>query len=57
MVHTIGAEKKAELAAQIPVGRIAQPAEIAGLATYLATDTAGFITGATYDINGGVLMR
>ncbi|MFE7117917.1 SDR family NAD(P)-dependent oxidoreductase [Streptomyces sp. NPDC057654] len=57
MVHTIGAEKQAELAAQIPVGRIAHPAEIAGLVAYLSTDDAGFITGATYDINGGVFMR
>ncbi|GAA4545824.1 SDR family NAD(P)-dependent oxidoreductase [Amycolatopsis samaneae] len=57
MVNTIGAAKKAELAAQIPVGRIAEPAEIAGLVAYLAGDTAGFVTGATYDINGGVLMR
>ncbi|AUI59526.1 SDR family NAD(P)-dependent oxidoreductase [Amycolatopsis sp. BJA-103] len=57
MVHTIGTDKKAELTAQIPVGRIAAPAEIAGLVAYLASDAAGFITGATYDINGGVLMR
>ncbi|RJO70750.1 SDR family oxidoreductase [Nocardia panacis] len=57
MVHTIGARAMADLAAAIPVGRIADPAEIAHLVTFLAGDGAGFITGATHDINGGVLMR
>lgn len=57
MVRSVGAEKLAELTAQTPVGRIATPEEVATLAVYLAGPDAGFITGATYDINGGVLMR
>ncbi|WP_411144397.1 SDR family NAD(P)-dependent oxidoreductase [Streptomyces sp. x-80] len=57
MVHTIGKQKMAELAADIPVGRIAEPTEVADLVCFLAGDTGAFITGATYDINGGVLMR
>ena len=39
-----------------PLGRIAEPAEIAGLAVFLASRHAGFITGATVNISGGFLM-
>jgi 3-oxoacyl-[acyl-carrier protein] reductase len=42
---------------QIPVGRLGLPSEVAALAEFLASDESGFITGATYDINGGILMR
>lgn len=40
----------------IPVGRFGTPEEVAALTAFLAGDEAGFITGATFDINGGVLM-
>jgi NAD(P)-dependent dehydrogenase (short-subunit alcohol dehydrogenase family) len=43
-------------AAQIPVGRIAVPAEIAAGAVYLASEDAGYVTGHTLNINGGLLM-
>ena len=36
-----------------PIGRMAQPEEIAGLALYLSSDEAGFITGCDYPIDGG----
>jgi 3-oxoacyl-[acyl-carrier protein] reductase len=42
--------------ATIPVGRFGTTEEIAALAAFLAGEEAGFITGATIDINGGVLM-
>jgi len=41
----------------IPVGRAGEPEEVAQLALYLASEHTGFITGATFDINGGRLMR
>jgi NAD(P)-dependent dehydrogenase (short-subunit alcohol dehydrogenase family) len=37
-----------------PLGRMGQPAEIASLVAYLCSDEAAFITGAAYDIDGGV---
>jgi 3-oxoacyl-[acyl-carrier protein] reductase len=37
----------------IPIGRMGEPAEIAGLVAYLASEEAGFITGASYTIDGG----
>lgn len=40
----------------IPVGRLAEPREIAELALYLASDAAGYITGETVNINGGQRM-
>lgn len=45
------------IVSQIPVGRLAEPSEIAALASYLASDNAGFITGATFSINGGQYMQ
>jgi 3-oxoacyl-[acyl-carrier protein] reductase len=37
----------------IPLGRLAEPAEIGGLVAYLAGDEAGFVTGASVTIDGG----
>ncbi|WP_020495554.1 SDR family NAD(P)-dependent oxidoreductase [Sciscionella marina] len=41
----------------IPVGRFGQAGEVAGLVGYLCGPDAGYVTGATMDINGGVFMR
>jgi NAD(P)-dependent dehydrogenase (short-subunit alcohol dehydrogenase family) len=43
----------AEMARAIPLGRMAQPDEIARAAVFLAADNAGFITGQTLHVNGG----
>jgi len=39
--------------AQIPVGRLGEPEEIARCVAFLASDAAGFITGSTITANGG----
>ena len=41
----------------IPVGRLGRAEEVAALVSFLVSDEAGYITGATLDVNGGVLMR
>jgi NAD(P)-dependent dehydrogenase (short-subunit alcohol dehydrogenase family) len=43
----------AEMARAIPLGRMAQPDDIARAAVFLASDNAGFITGQTLHVNGG----
>jgi 3-oxoacyl-[acyl-carrier protein] reductase len=47
----------ARVLTRIPLGRLAQPEEIAEAVCYLASDRASFITGATLDINGGLYLR
>ena len=39
-----------------PVGRLAEPDDIAGVIAFLASEDSGYITGATIDVNGGRLM-
>jgi NAD(P)-dependent dehydrogenase (short-subunit alcohol dehydrogenase family) len=48
------AEMFAKLSAWQPIGRMAQPTEVAALAAFLCSDEAAFITGAAYDLDGGV---
>ncbi|MFB4349645.1 short-chain dehydrogenase [Microbacterium sp. SZ1] len=47
-------EGRDRLAASIPLGAFGQPADVAWIIASLASERAGFITGATYDVNGGV---
>jgi 3-oxoacyl-[acyl-carrier protein] reductase len=48
---------RASIQAQLPLGRFAQPDEVAETVCFLISDRAAFITGATLDVNGGLLMR
>jgi len=48
----------AKLSAAQPIGRMAQPSEVAALAAFLCSDEAAFITGSAYDLDGGsTLLR
>lgn len=49
------AEMFKKLSATQPIGRMANPAEIAGLILYLCSDEASFITGCDYPIDGGFI--
>jgi len=57
MVRAIKADVLKAIIDQIPMGRLARPAEIAGLIGYLASEEAGYITGANISINGGLHMN
>ena len=47
-------ERREKLSASIPLGAFGQPADVAWIIASLASPRASFITGATYDVNGGV---
>lgn len=50
----LGAERQAGLASAVPLGRFGGPEEVAATIALLASPAAGFTTGATYDVNGGL---
>jgi acetoacetyl-CoA reductase len=56
MVKAMKPEILESIVQQIPMGRLAQPDEVAGLVAYLASEEAGYITGANISINGGLHM-
>jgi len=41
----------------VPIGRLGTPEDIAKVAFFLASSLSDYITGATIDVNGGLLMR
>jgi acetoacetyl-CoA reductase len=53
MVAGVRPEVLQGIVAGIPVGRLGTPADVARMVAFLADDAAGFITGATFDVNGG----
>jgi len=56
MTDVLAVEQKAKLTGAIPLGRMGAPADIAAACVYLASDEAGWVTGATLHVNGGMAM-
>jgi acetoacetyl-CoA reductase len=57
MVMAVPEEVRNKIVAQIPLGRLGTPEEIAGLVAFLTSEAAGFITGANFSANGGQHMH
>jgi NAD(P)-dependent dehydrogenase (short-subunit alcohol dehydrogenase family) len=55
--RSLDALGRAEVAASFPLGRIGLPDDVAGSACFLLSDLAGFITGITLTVDGGMDMR
>jgi len=45
-----------EIRAQIPLGRAAEPREVAAVVSFLCSEEASYITGETISVNGGIRM-
>ena len=56
MTAALPEERRSELLAQIPLGRYATPEEVAGVVTWLAGDSAAYVTGALIPVDGGLGM-
>ena len=56
MTDSLTDDQKAGILTQIPLARYGTDADIAAAVAYLASDSAGYITGHTLDVNGGLYM-
>jgi acetoacetyl-CoA reductase len=56
LVKAIRAEIREQIVASIPMGRLAKPEEVAAVVAFLASEEAGYITGANISVNGGMHM-
>ena len=56
MTDVLGDDQKATLLERIPSGRLGVPEDIAASVVYLASDNAGYVTGQTLHVNGGMAM-
>lgn len=56
MTEVLTDEQKAKISSTIPMARMGSASDIAAAVTYLASDEAGYVTGATLHVNGGMAM-
>lgn len=56
MTAVLSDQVKTELTEKIPAGRLGSPEDVAAAVTFLASDSANYITGQTLNVDGGMLM-
>ena len=57
MTRALPESQRQAVVQHIPLGRLGQPGEVASAVAFLVSPRAAYITGATIDVNGGMLMR
>jgi 3-oxoacyl-[acyl-carrier protein] reductase len=56
MTAVLSEQQRARILGAIPLGRMGEPQDVAGAVAYLAAEEAGWVTGATIHVNGGMAM-
>lgn len=56
MLAAVGDDRRALIGAAVPLGRLGQPEEVAAAVRFLASDEAGYVTGAVLPVDGGLGM-
>ena len=56
MTDVLNEDQKAGLFSRIPAGRFGSPADIGAAVVYVASEEAGYMTGQTVHVNGGMAM-
>ena len=56
MTRALSEEQKSALLAQIPLGRLGRPEDVAAAVAYLASPAAAYVTGAVLHVNGGMYL-
>ena len=56
MTNELNDEVKEQMKSSIPLGRLGTPDDVANLVCFLASDEAGYITGQTFNVDGGMVM-
>ena len=56
MTDRLNDKQRETILAKVPMAKLGAPADVAAAAVYLASDEAGYITGQTIHVNGGMAM-
>ncbi len=56
MIQALDTERRDAIITAVPLGRLGEPTEVAAAIAYLVSDAAGYITGATIPVDGGLSM-
>jgi 3-oxoacyl-[acyl-carrier protein] reductase len=57
MTESLSEDQKTAILQKVPMGRMAEPREIASVVSFLLSDESSYITGHTLSVNGGLFMN